>query len=411
MQRIEGFYRLSLQERKKIVNALLSKSNNQNERLDETIADSMIENYFQNYELPMGLTTNFQINGQYYHIPMVTEEPSVIAAASNGAKRLGNIITESEPRELMGQIVLHKIKKLSIAEQIVNLQKQSLLEKAKELSKSMVKRGGGPTRIWTEIKETFLTVYIGFNPCDALGANILNHVLESMSDELEQMTNAKALMRILSNYQPDSIVKAEVSVSIATLEKDKDEAMLLAKNIELASHYAELDVYRATTHNKGIMNGIDAVVLATGNDSRATNVGVHAYAAKEGKYQPLTKWWVEGELLKGKIELPLAVATVGGTISVHPLAKQSLQLLGNPDAKELSEIMAAVGLAQNFAALRAIVSEGIQKGHMGLHARQLAIQVGAGEDETKQLVELLKRQPVMSATIAKELLSDLRKIK
>ena len=340
---------------------------------------------------------------------MVIEEPSVVAAASNGAKRVGNIITTSQPRELIGQIILKEVIDPEQATAVIEKNEHYLLDLAKSFSINMVKRGGGPTRIWTKTFESYFTVYLGFNPCDAMGANAINHVLEALSEEVEQLVNGVALMRILSNYQPESLVTAKVKIPILSLANNQADSQLLAQNIVAASEYAHLDVYRATTHNKGIMNGIDAVLMATGNDWRAVSAGVHAYASHTGDYQSLTDWKIEEDYLVGKIELPLAVATVGGTLSVHPQAKQSLALLGNPDAQQLSEIIAAVGLAQNFAALRALVSEGIQKGHMSLHARQLAIQAGANEAEAPRLIELLKRQEkAISISVATELLAKMR---
>lgn len=411
MTEIKGLYRLSPEQRRAMLKGnfpdVFIESDTQ---LTETTADAMIENYFQNYSLPMGIAPNFQINGQLYHIPMVIEEPSVVAAASNGAKRVGNIITTSQPRELIGQIILKEVIDPEQATAVIEKNEYYLLDLAKSFSINMVKRGGGPTRIWTKTFESYFTVYLGFNPCDAMGANAINHVLEALSEEIEQLVNGVALMRILSNYQPESLVTAKVKIPILSLANNQADSQLLAQNIVAASEYAHLDVYRATTHNKGIMNGIDAVLMATGNDWRAVSAGVHAYASHTGDYQSLTDWKIEEDYLVGKIELPLAVATVGGTLSVHPQAKQSLALLGNPDAQQLSEIIAAVGLAQNFAALRALVSEGIQKGHMSLHARQLAIQAGANEAEAPRLIELLKRQEkAISISVATELLAKMRK--
>lgn len=411
MTEIKGFYRLSPEVRRQLLADQFPDvfGKEADSLLTEEIADAMIENYIHNYALPMGIAPNFQINGQIYHIPMVIEEPSVIAAASNGAKRVGNIITQSQPRELVGQIIVKEVADFTKATAKIDQAKDHLLDLAKSYSINMVKRGGGPTRIWSQTFENYFTVYLGFNPCDAMGANAINHVLEALSEEVERLVNGVALMRILSNYQPESIVTATVKIPIDTLAATAEDSQILAENLVAASEYAHLDVYRATTHNKGIMNGIDAVLMATGNDWRAVSAGVHAYASHTGHYRALTEWTLENKDLIGKIELPLAVATVGGTISVHPQAKQSLALLGNPKAQQLSEIIAAVGLAQNFAALRALVSEGIQKGHMSLHARQLAIQAGATEAEAPLLIELLKAQKeAISISVVTELLEKMR---
>ncbi|MFK8243292.1 MULTISPECIES: hydroxymethylglutaryl-CoA reductase, degradative [unclassified Facklamia] len=410
--KLSGLYRLSPKERVKAIEQALPHLPQLSDcMLEETIGDAMIENYIGQYALPLGIATNFIIDGQTYAIPMAIEEPSVIAAASNGAKRIGNIETSAQPRELIGQMVFEcESDSAMIVLQLEEIVPE-LLEQAKALSPSMVARGGGPTRIWFDCKEEFIVCYLGFNPCDAMGANVINHILEGLSPMIESHSDAIALMRILSNYQPDSVVTAICRVPIHTLHDDLEKAQLLAKRIASASRYAQLDPYRATTHNKGIVNGIDAVLLATGNDWRAVESGVHAYASRTGHYQPLTIWTVEDDYLVGKIQLPLAVATVGGTLSVHPTAQWALELLGRPTAERLSRIIAAVGLAQNFAALRAIVSEGIQKGHMGLHARQLAIQAGATEHEQRELVAKLKAAPAMSHSIAKELLEQMRATK
>lgn len=406
MKKLTDFYKLTKEQRK---DQLIS-INSELEFVDlpETTGDAMVENFVRLYQLPMGIATNFQIDGQLFQIPMAIEEPSVIAAASNGAKRIGNIETSIDERELIGEIVFLEIENLEEAKAILDKANHELIELAKSHSESMVNRGGGPTRIWTEIQDQFLTLYLGFNPCEAMGANAINHVLEAISGKIEEMINGNALMRILSNYQPDSLVRAYANLQISSLAPNLEDARQLANRIAEASNYARLDVYRATTHNKGIMNGIDAVVMATGNDWRAVNAGVHAYASHSGKYLPLSHWWIDGEYLKGDIALPLPVATVGGTISVHPAAKWSLQLLGNPNVEQLARIIAAVGLAQNFAAIRAIVSEGIQKGHMGLHARQLALQAGAVENEIPLLVDAIKKQKSISISIAEQLLTEIR---
>ncbi|MBD3949473.1 hydroxymethylglutaryl-CoA reductase, degradative [Tuanshanicoccus lijuaniae] len=406
---LSGFYRLSREERnREIAMNLPHLPELKVCALTDATGDAMIENYVGQYALPLGIATNFTIDGEAYVIPMAIEEPSVIAAASNGAKRVGNIHTTAQPRELIGQMVFEYSGDPDGLIANLNNQCDVLLKQAKILSPSMVARGGGPTRVWFEQKGEFIVGYLGFNPCDAMGANAINHVLEGLSPMIEAQHDMLALMRILSNYQPDSLVTAKCRVPIKSLDSQLEKAQVMATRIAAASRYAQLDPYRATTNNKGIMNGIDAVLMATGNDWRAVEAGVHAFASQDGSYQPLTTWTIEEHALVGKIKLPLAVATVGGTLSVHPTAQWSLELLGNPDAETLSRIIAAVGLAQNFAALRAIVSEGIQKGHMGLHARQLAIQVGATDQEREALIAQLKAAPSMSQRVAAELLEQIR---
>lgn len=406
MKPIKAFYQLSLAERQQLLSEMYGVTN-MTASLNTTVANAMVENYFSNYELPMGIATNFSINGQCLHIPMVTEEPSVIAAASNGAKRVGNIITTIDERELIGQIVFdcHDYPESA---QILETAKDYLFQEAQRLSKRMIERGGGPTRIWLNSFDDFVTLYIGYNPCEAMGANAINTLLEALSALIEAQYHIVAFMKILSNYQPESLAKARVAINIDMLASDSVMAHKIATKIAQASRYAHQDVYRAVTHNKGIMNGVDAVLIATGNDWRAVNASVHAFASRLGQYQPLTKWWIEQEQLIGEISLPLLVATVGGTLAVHSQAQLSLKMLNNPTADELAQIIASVGLAQNFSALRAIVTDGIQKGHMGLHARQLALQVGAVGDEVEKVVTLLKKAPAISQSVAQEILEKLR---
>lgn len=382
--------------------------------LPAVVANHMIENYVFNYSLPLGIAVNFNINTERYAVPMAVEEPSVIAAASNGAKRLGNIQAWMEKREVIGQIVLDQVVNPEETCQLIETESDTLLELAKSVSPNMVKRGGGPTRLWTKSfvddEMFFVTVYVSFDPCDAMGANALNTVLEALTPKIESITAHKGLMSILSNYATEAVARAKAMVPIIGLDPDPIKAEEIAQSICSANRYADVDPYRAATHNKGIMNGVDAVVLATGNDWRAVEAGAHSYAAKEGHYKSLTNWsinYVTNELV-GMIELPLQVATVGGTISNHPTAKWSLELLRNPSANQLGEIIAAVGLAQNYSALHALVTDGIQKGHMGLQARSLAMQVGATVEEVPQMVEALKNVKVINSTVASEALNNIR---
>ncbi|MDO4775683.1 MAG: hydroxymethylglutaryl-CoA reductase, degradative [Aerococcaceae bacterium] len=397
------FYRKSQAERLAVVQDYLSM--NQTPHLTDEIANQMIENYIYNYELPLGVATNFCINGKQYVVPMATEEPSVIAAASNGAKRLGNITAVTAKRELIGQIVLLASGKQREVVDALAESHDDLLQVARETIPNMVKRGGGPTRLWTQVHEEFVTLYLALNPCDAMGANVMNTVLETLSPQVQTITGCDAILNILSNYTTEAITTATVSIPLDKIGHET------AQRIALASRYAQLDVYRAATHNKGIMNGIDAVVVATGNDWRAVEASVHAYASRNGQHKGLAQWHIDemNQTLEGELSLPLPIATVGGTLSVHPTAKQSLALLQCESATELANILAAVGLAQNFAALRALVTDGIQKGHMSLQARSLALQVGATIDEVPQLVAKLKQQPRMDSQIARELLAELRK--
>ena len=409
-----GFYKKTTAQRRAIIDEFRPDLHIMPKALPENVADNMIENYLMNYEIPLGVAVNFTINDKPYVVPMTVEEPSVIAAANNAGKILGNINTTYGQREITGQIILSGVKNPETVLQKLETHKSTLLQQAKDASPNMVKRGGGPIALTFEHKmsqiEQYIVIYLTFNPCDAMGANAINTCLEALAPSIEAITGEIALMKILSNYSEVAVSKAITSVPTQKLHPNIEEAQQIAESIALASDYASIDVYRATTHNKGIMNGIDALCLATGNDWRAVEASVHAYASRTGNYQPLTKWTYdkETEYLIGEIELPIPVAVVGGTISVHPAAQWSLELLNNPSASELAQIMAAVGLAQNFAAVKALVTEGIQKGHMGLQARSLAMQVGANENEVILLTEKLQEAPQMSSTIAQELLQEIR---
>lgn len=383
--------------------------------LPESIADQMIENYIYSYQLPLGVAVNFTINQIDYQIPMAVEEPSVIAAASNAAKQFDNIETTYTNRIITGQVVLYELTHLATAKRVILEEKESLLEIARKASVSMVRRGGGPLDIrfetFSSSNEAYLTVYLDFNPCEAMGANAINTCLEALAPELEYLTGGRALMSILSNYSDQSIATARVEQSIDGLADNPTEAEDLAYRLMLASDYAHIDSYRATTHNKGIMNGIDAVAIATGNDWRAIEASVHAYATKEGRYQSMSTWTYDKEqrILIGELSLPIPVGTVGGTLAIHPGAQWSHRLLKEPTASQLAQIIVAVGLMQNFAAIKALVTSGIQAGHMKMQARSLALQAGASLGEVDALVELLKKAPSINSQIARDLLNQLRK--
>lgn len=415
-QFFSGFYKHSISKRIELIESWLDASiDSASTVLPEAYANQMIENYLFNYHLPLGVAVNLKVNNAEYVVPMAIEEPSVIAAASFGAKLLGNIQAETKERLLIGQIIMTVQQPFIEIQQIIKENKAKLLNIASQASASMVRRGGGPKDIWVEEKEhpnrNYVSVYLSLDPCDAMGANVINTVLEALSPTMESIIEGEVLMSILSNYQPQAVTIATAKVPFAHLSKDKEEAKSLAERLEMASDYAWLDPYRATTHNKGIMNGIDAVVIATGNDWRAIEAGAHAYAVKDGQYRSLTKWQVnyEDESLEGSIEIPLQVATVGGTLSSHPTAKLALKMLNTTSAKDLSNIIASVGLIQNFAAMRALVSEGIQKGHMRMQARALAMQVGATIEEIPAVVTQLNEAAQMNRDTARRILEEIRK--
>ena len=378
--------------------------------LDAALADNLIENQISEFELPMGLAQNFVINGKKFFVPMVTEEPSVIAAASNGAKIAGNFQTELSERLMRGQIVFYDVDQADHLMQTIEENQAGIFRAAKEAYPSILKRGGGLRQVSSRAFEAegFVSVDFKVDVKDAMGANIVNAILEGVANLFRTwFPEQKILFSILSNYATESLVKVSCEIPVERLSKGNN-GQEVAEKIQAASRFSKIDPYRAATHNKGIMNGINAVVLATGNDTRAVASGIHAYASKEGSYQGLAKWDVKDGLLLGSLELPLPVATVGGAVKVLPKAQAALELLEITEAKELAQVMAAVGLAQNLAALRALVSEGIQQGHMSLQVRALAMTVGAKDEEITILSEKLRREKVMNQAIAEKLLLEIR---
>lgn len=378
--------------------------------LDAALADNLIENQISEFELPMGLAQNFVINGKKFLVPMVTEEPSVIAAASNGAKIAGNFQTVLSVRLMRGQIVFYDVDQADHLMQTIEENQAGIFRAAKEAYPSIIKRGGGLRQVSSRAFEAegFVSVDFKVDVKDAMGANIVNAILEGVANLFRTwFPEQKILFSILSNYATESLVKVSCEIPVERLSKGNN-GQEVAEKIQAASRFSKIDPYRAATHNKGIMNGINAVVLATGNDTRAVASGIHAYASKEGSNQGLAKWDVRDGLLLGSLELPLPVATVGGAVKVLPKAQAALELLEITEAKELAQVMAAVGLAQNLAALRALVSEGIQQGHMSLQVRALAMTVGAKDEEITILSEKLRREKVMNQAIAEKLLLEIR---
>lgn len=405
------FYQMSLAERLDFLD-LKSETRQILEEtvLDAALADNLIENQISEFELPMGLAQNFVINGKKFLVPMVTEEPSVIAAASNGAKIAGNFQTVLSERLMRGQIVFYDVDQADHLMQTIEENQAGIFRAAKEAYPSILKRGGGLRQVSSRAFEAegFVSVDFKVDVKDAMGANIVNAILEGVANLFRTwFPEQKILFSILSNYATESLVKVSCEIPVERLSKGNN-GQEVAEKIQAASRFSKIDPYRAATHNKGIMNGINAVVLATGNDTRAVASGIHAYASKEGSYQGLAKWDVKDGLLLGSLELPLPVATVGGAVKVLPKAQAALELLEITEAKELAQVMAAVGLAQNLAALRALVSEGIQQGHMSLQVRALAMTVGAKDEEITILSEKLRREKVMNQAIAEKLLLEIR---
>ena len=418
------FYQKSLEERKEILLNHPSLSNEAKERLknglslSESVAGQMVENQIEIYGLPYGIVPEIIVNGKSYIVPMVTEEPSVIAAASYASKLInlaGGTTTIQEKREMIGEIAIVKSPlTLEAVKAKLEEHKESLFTIANNAHPSIVKRGGGIRSVWVEEKSTdkerFYIFYVSVDTKEAMGANMLNTILESLVSPIEAITAGESIMAILSNLATNSVVTAKCVLSPRILDTKTTKGEEVVDRIVLASEFSKADPCRATTHNKGIMNGIDSVVIATGNDWRAIEASAHAFASLSGKYQPLTNWTKDetGNLV-GTITLPLPVGTVGGSISIHPGAQFAHELLGHPSAVELAGIIASIGLAQNLAAVRALVTDGIQKGHMRLQAKSLGLAVGATQEELPHLMNLLSQAPHLNQETAKTLLEELRK--
>ena len=417
-----GFSKKSYHERLELLKAqaLLSPekqvSLEQDEQISVTVADQLSENVVGTFSLPYSLVPEVLVNGQEYTVPYVTEEPSVVAAASYASKiikRAGGFTVQVHERKMIGQVALYQVADPEQALEKIASKKAELLELANQAYPSIVKRGGGARDLHVEqIKgETdFLVVYLHVDTQEAMGANMLNTMLEALKPVLEELSQGQSLMGILSNYATDSLVTASCRIAFRYLSRQKDQGRDIAEKIALASQFAQADPYRATTHNKGIFNGIDAILIATGNDWRAIEAGAHAFASRDGHYQGLSQWMLdlEREELVGKMTLPMPVATKGGSIGLNPRVALSHELLGNPSAKELAQIIVSIGLAQNFAALKALVSTGIQQGHMKLQAKSLALLAGASESEVAPLVERLIADKTFNLETAQRHLENLR---
>ena len=367
----------------------LEQYSNSDEKLQE-LHDDFIENTISNYYLPYGVAPNFVINGKEYVVPMVTEESSVVAAASLVAKfwsNRGGFKAEVLSTKKIGQVHFMFEGDLDDLQNYFATNKKRLFEVTETITKNMRKRGGGILDIELRNKTSELNNYyqlhVTFDTQDSMGANFINSCLEAIANEFKN-DSIQVVMSILSNYVPECLVHAEVSCNVEELYDENPE--LYAQKFKQAVQIANVEPHRAVTHNKGIMNGIDAVVLATGNDFRAVESGAHAYASRSGVYKSLTNCEIKDGVFKFWIEIPLALGTVGGLTALHPLAKLSLQLMQNPSAKELMKIVAVAGLAQNFAALRALTTTGIQHGHMKMHLSNIIKQLGASESETTYLL-------------------------
>lgn len=422
MVKLTGFSKASPAERiEKLAQAgLLSEEGLQtvrdNDTLPLSLANEMVENVLGTLALPFGLAPGFQIDDQEIQVPMVTEEPSVIAAASYAAgliKRSGGFQTQVHKRQMIGQVALYDVSNKEKASQAITEAKEELLQLANQAYPSIVKRGGGARDLWTEVKGDFLICYLSVDPKEAMGANMLNTMLEALVDPLEELSGGQGLMAILSNLATDALVTARCHIDYRFLSRDPKEAAEIAQKIALASQLAAVDPYRAATHNKGIFNGIDAVVLATGNDWRAIEAGGHTYASRSGQALGLSNWMdhPDQQVLEGQLTLPMPIATKGGSIGLNPSVQVAHDLLGNPDAQTLARIIVSVGLAQNFAALKALVSTGIQHGHMKLQAKSLALLAGASPSEVAPVVQALLEDKPFNLEKAQAILENIRQSK
>ena len=424
--RFPNFYRLSIKDRVEAVyeRGLISKEDylalkNQQQQLDLHSADKMIENVIGVMGLPIGLGLNFLINGKDYVIPLAVEEPSIVAALSSAAKifrNYGGFQAESSEPILTGQIQVVNIKNLEKARSDILSRKEEVLNLANSFHPRMVARGGGAVDLnvktypMSSFEQDMLIIDLHVDTRDAMGANIVNGMCEGIASLIETITEGEVFLRILSNLSDKALASASVIIPKDALATTDYSGGKVRDGIVIASDFAHADPYRASTHNKGIMNGIDAVALATGNDWRAIEAGAHAYAARHGRYSALSKWSIDNRgNLVGKIELPIKVGTVGGPMESNPAVALNLRILNVESAMELASVMAAVGLAQNFSALKALVTEGIQKGHMTLHARSVVKAAGTPTKLFDQVLEQLLISGEIKVWKAREILEDLQR--
>jgi len=381
-------------------------------------AGHMVENAVGVFNLPFGIARNFLVNGRDVLVPMAVEEPSVIAGASFMAKLArsgGGFTATTTPPEMIGQLQLLDLNNPDKAAEELLRRKDEILDSVRDIDPLLARAGGGPRdltvrRLESPTLGTFLAVHLILDVCDAMGANVLNTALEKIAPRVAEISGGRVHLRILSNLADRRLATATCTIPLQALAFEGYTAETVRDGILEAWAFAEADPYRAATHNKGIMNGVDAVVIATGNDWRAVEAGAHAYAARDGRYTSLSKWWQDDRgNLCGKLEMPMAVGIVGGATRVHPTARTALQLMQVKSAVELAGIIVSVGLAQNLAALRALATEGIQRGHMSLHARQVAVAAGAKGDEIEKLARQMVLEKIIRADRALEILNEWRK--
>ncbi|EDH0937237.1 hydroxymethylglutaryl-CoA reductase, degradative [Listeria monocytogenes] len=423
MNAFDKFYKKTVEER----HAILAEYADLNEEEQAFLASTgalsfdkanhMIENTIGIYSLPLGLGMNMLLNDKRYVVPMAMEEPSVVAAQSAGAKLIaqnGGITGSATKRKMIGQIELISVSDIQAAKENIIANEEQLIAIANQAHPSLQKRGGGAVKIQvrtaqTANDETLLIVHLLVDTQEAMGANMVNTMVETLAPELEMLTNGTANMRILSNLVDEATATAVCRINPESLATKTQSGEWVRDRIIAAYEFADADIYRAATHNKGIMNGIDAVIMAFGNDWRAVEAASHAYAARTGSYKPMSKWSKDADgYLVGELTLPMPVAFVGGSIAIHPIASLSKKIARVESAKELAMLVCAVGLTQNLAALKALVTEGIQRGHMSLQAKSLAMTAGAEADEIEIVATFLQESKQLNVVAAKEFIAKLR---
>ena len=422
--RLAGFHKLPLEERQSQIARMFRLSAeeeaalNGESALDIGVANQMIENAVGTFSLPLGLGLNMRVNGRDVIVPMAVEEPSVVAAVSFAAKivrEAGGFSAEADDSLMIAQIQVTRYGDPEIARARLLAAKDHLLALANSFHPQMERRGGGAKDVEVRVLpapegprgEPLLVVHVLIDTQDAMGANLINTVAEGVAPLVEQVTGGRVYLRILSNLCDRRLARSSCRIPVPLLADFEMPGEEIAEGVAQASRFANADPYRAATHNKGVMNGIDAAAIATGQDWRAIEAGAHAFACRDGRYRPLSTWELEEGHLVGRIELPLAVGTVGGPIRVHPSVQVALKVLRATSAQELAMIFASVGLAQNFAALRALGSVGIQKGHMALHARCVAVTAGARGVWVERIANLLVKAGHVKVEKAKEILASL----
>lgn len=427
--RVRGFYTKSRGERLEAIRtfadldyndvATMAKDNS----LSFDLSDTFIENAIGTFPMPLGIATSFKVNGNDYLVPMAVEESSVIAAASNAARwayENGGFTATSTAQVMIGQIQLLDLEASDMpsVEQTLLANRTKILALANECHPRLVARGGGAidieVRSFPDAVIPFMVLHLLIDTQDAMGANLVNTACETLAPHIEIITGARVCLRILSNLASHRTFTAKCAIDpelLKTQDKNLNGTVSgadIAKRIVEAYVFADHDPFRAATHNKGIMNGVDPVVIATGNDWRAIEAGAHAYAAQSGRYRSLSKWHFDGNLLLGELTLPLQLGTVGGVTRLHPMAQTALKILGNPSSAELGKVIACAGLASNLAALRALCTAGIQKGHMRLHAKNVALAAGAAGSEVEQVAQQLVLRKCVSVSAAEDVLALLR---